>query len=469
MTDATPRNRFDIAIIGAGSGGMAAARRARAHGLSVALFDPNAVGGTCVNAGCVPKKLLVHASRLRDGFDNAPRSGWHTDPSAFDWPTLRDAVLREVGRLSDLHRTRLRSLGVTVIPERAMIELPGIVRTDSGRRVEASDIVIATGAAPLVPKLPGAAGALVSDDLFHLPALPKSLAIVGGGYIAVEFACLLHRFGVAVTLFEAGDRLIGQFDDEVAAHLDAAMRAQGIDIRLHTRIASIDAAASEAVLTLGDGSSERFGEVMLAVGRRPNTSGLGLAELGVARTSNGAVTVDACGQSSISGIHAIGDATDTMMLTPVAVRDGRRCIDAILGHKPDPSDDIVPTATFTTPECGMVGLTESQARAKGLNVEIRRKSFSTLAAALSNASQDIFMKAVVGRTDGRLLGMHFFGPHAGEAAQMGAIALSAGLTEGELGRTMSLHPSTAEEVIGLGDPDMPIHGQMAAPKPLAAE
>ncbi|CAM4205689.1 dihydrolipoyl dehydrogenase family protein [Palleronia rufa] len=352
-----------------------------------------------------------------------------------------------------------------------MIELPGVVRTDSGRRVEAADIMIATGAAPLVPNLPGAAGALLSDDIFHLASLPESLAIVGGGYIATEFACLLHRFGVAVTMFEVGDRLIAGFDHDVADRLERALRAQGIDIRLGTRIDAIDTTRSRATLTLDDGTTTRFDDVMLAVGRRPATSGLGLAELGVAQGADGAVEVevDAWGEASIPGIHAIGDAAGAMMLTPVAVRDGRRCIDAIRGHRPDQPEDIVPTATFTTPECGSVGLTEAEASAAGIAFEVRSKAFSMLTAVLSNDPQDVFMKAIVARKDGRLLGIHFFGPHAGEAAQMGAVALSAGLTEAELGRTMSLHPSTSEEVIGLGDPDMPIHGPAETAEALAAE
>ena len=465
MSDAT----YDIAIIGAGSGGMTAARRAKNAGLSVVLFDAGAVGGTCVNVGCVPKKLLVQASRARDGFASAPLMGWAIAEPEFDWPTLRDAVLTEVGRLAQLHRKRLEDSGVTFVNERAMIERPGIVLTDNGRRVAARSIVIATGARPVVPNLRGADRALVSDNLFHLTSLPKSMGIIGGGYIAVEFACMLHRFGVAVTLFEMGSQLIEGFDADVATRLHRSMVAQGIDVRLDQSVAEISYRADCATLTLERGGEVRVEEVLLAVGRRANTDGLGLAELGIELDFNGTVAVDPVGRTNVPGIHAIGDAAGGMMLTPVAIADAKCCIDAILGQVSAAPGRIVPTATFTTPECASVGLTEPQAQAADLSFDVRRKEFSGLASALSASPEKIFMKALIGTDDGRLLGLHFFGPHAAEAAQMGAVALSAGLTERELSRTMSLHPSTAEEVIGLGDADMPIHDPAPVPQNIAAE
>ena len=463
-------HHFDLAILGAGSGGMAAARRARDYNLSVVLFERGRIGGTCVNAGCVPKKLLVHASRVRDTLDAAACAGWRLGEAAIDWPALRDAVGAETARLANGHRARLLDMGVRIIDASAAIERPGRVRTQGDQRFAAREIVVATGAAPIVPDLPGAELALVSDDIFRLDALPSRLGVVGGGYIASEFACLLHRLGVAVTVYESGERLLNGFDAEVGDRLTASMLDQGIDVRTGVRIAALSQAAGGTAVQSVDGKRDTFDRVLLAVGRRPATDGLGLEAAGVRMTRRGGVAVDATGCSSVPGIRAIGDAADHMMLTPLAVADGRDAVDDILGHALEgPDRAIIPTAAFTTPECGSVGMTEKAATAQGVAHEVRRKTFVTLTSAISARPGAVLMKAVVSRPDGRLLGFHFFGPHAAEATQMAAVALAAGLTEAELARTMALHPSTAEEMIALGDPDGPIHPTLREIATLAAD
>jgi glutathione reductase (NADPH) len=294
MTDpaSTPSQTYDLAILGAGSGGMAAARRARERGLSVVLFEGAAVGGTCVNAGCVPKKLLVHASRMRDALDDAPHAGWSAPGASFDWPALRGAVQAEVARLADPHCGRLIPKGVTLVEASGAIETTGIVRASDGRRFAAADILIATGAAPVVPDLPGADLTLPSDDIFEMETLPESLAIVGGGYIAAEFACMLRRFGVEVTIFQSGDRLLEGFDAESAERLAGAMRGQGIEVRTGVKVEALSQTAAGTVVRTGAGEFQTFERVLLAVGRRPATGGLGLGGAGVRLTDRGAIVVD---------------------------------------------------------------------------------------------------------------------------------------------------------------------------------
>lgn len=470
MTDTPQTSRYDLAVIGAGSGGMAAARRAAAAGMKVAVFEAAHTGGTCVNAGCVPKKLMVHASRMADHVSEMPVLGWKAQDTSFDWTTLRNAVEDEVRRLSDYHANRLENLGINLISERATIASPTHVTTASGMTVEAAHILIATGARPVVPGLPGSEFCITSDDIFTLDALPARLAIIGGGYIAVEFACMMHRFGVEVTVFERGDRLIAPFDPEISERLREAMAAQGIDVRLG---ASVDVVQRDGDAYKLNGEnvsgSGTFGQVLMAAGRTPNTQNTGLDEVNVQTADRGHVVVDGDGRSSIPTIFAAGDVSERVALTPVAVRGGRRVVDILAGaDEPLTGSDIVPTAAFTTPECASVGLTEAEARECGRSFTIRRTSFSPLASLLQDAPGSVFMKCLVEEGTGRLLGFHFFGPAASEAAQLGAVALSAGLTEDQLHNTMALHPSVAEEVLSLGRPDEPIHQKVEPRKRVAA-
>ena len=441
---------YDLAVIGAGSGGMAAARRAAERGLRVALFESARAGGTCVNAGCVPKKLMVHAARVADTLAEMDHLGW-TGSATFDWPRLRNGVSHELARLSRRHASGLRKAGIDLIVTRGRIAGPQTVLGDDGTRIAARTILIATGARPVVPDLPGTDFAITSDDIFTLPALPDRMAIVGGGYIAVEFASMLSKFGVEITLFERGSRLVQPFDGEIAGMLARSLKAQGVHVRFGASVTAIEERNGTLHLAGPDEDADGFGEVLLAVGRRPNTEGLGLSAAGVEIGTSGHVVVDEAGRSSVSSIRAVGDVAERIALTPVAVRGGRRVADLLCGEPdPLPRPGIVPTAAFTTPECASVGLTEAQAREGGRRIRVERTQFRPLDALLSGDDTDVFMKAIVDTATDRLLGFHFFGPHASEAAQMAALALEAGLTARQLSRTMPLHPSVAEEVISLG-------------------
>lgn len=465
-----PSQASDIAIIGAGSAGMAAARRAVQAGLSVTLFEGRNFGGTCVNAGCVPKKLLVHASRMRDALRESPHLGWFAGPVDFDWPTLRDCVTQEVQRLSALHRDRLRDIGVRVIAQHAMLNGSAEVRVTDGSVLRAQNILLATGARPRVPDFPGRQHCLTSDDIFHLPELPTRIAIIGGGYIAVEFACLLSRFGVEVAIFEASDGIVQGFDPDVATRLEDSMRAQGIDVKLQSTVLGVEKTGEIFKLKLGRDYVASVDQVLVATGRAPNTDGLGLLESGVRISASGAIATDDRGTTSVPGVYAAGDVAERMMLTPVAVQGARSVIDTIVGVDQERENSApVPTATFTTPECAGVGMTYEDAARAGFDVDVRTKSFTPLTAGPSGSDDEVFLKAIVARDTGLLLGMHFFGPRAAEAAQLAAVALSAGLTERQLRNTMSLHPSIAEEVIGLGDPDMPLHLAASGPRLNAAQ
>ena len=371
---------------------------------------------------------------------------------------------REVRRLSRHHARALEEQGVALVRRRARLLGGGRIETDDGEVHAARRIVIATGSEPVRPRLPGARHALVSDDLFHMGGLPNRLAILGGGYIACEFACLLSRFGVAVTILQAGPRLLEGFDAEIAGLLTQAMAGQGIDVRLGHRAEAIVRSGEAFTVRTQAGRLEGFDAVLLAVGRRPATRGLGLADAGVETDESGAIRADARGRTGAPSIHAVGDVVGRLPLTPVAIREARRAADDALGRAPAlPEAAMVPTAAFTSPEIASVGLGEEEADRQGLVVEVRRSRFRPLAALLSGGEQEVLMKVVLDPSTGVLLGFHFCGPGASEAAQMGAMALGAGLTARELRATMPLHPTIAEELIGLGEPDDALRPQGNAP------
>ena len=460
--DSTTKTTFDLAVIGAGSGGMAAARRAAEAGLKVIVLEGRSIGGTCVNRGCVPKKLLVHASRGADTIAELPSLGWQIEGRGFDWGLLRNSVRKQVNNLSGFHAARMKKLDIEIVSEHATLASATSIAAGT-RTIRAARILIATGARPFVPPIPGAEHCLTSDDIFELPELPKRMGIIGGGYIAVEFASMLHRFGIEVSLFERGDRLIKPFDHEIAERLRASMVDQGIGIQLEATVQAIER-IEDSLEIRGDGieAGHRFDAILMACGRRPNTEGLSLEDLGVNITSRGAIIVDDKSRTNIDTIFAIGDATEALALTPVAVREGRRLVDLIDGQTlPLPRPRDVPTAAFTSPECAAVGMTERDATAAGLTFDVRRTQFHPLANLLSDSGSTIFMKALVECGTGKLLGFHFFGPHASEAIQLGAVALAAGLSEEQLHHTMALHPTTAEEVLGLGRRDEPLHQKAA--------
>ena len=448
---------YDLAVLGAGSAGMAAARRAASAGLSVVMFERERVGGTCVNRGCVPKKLLVTASRQGDAIRGAEPFGWSVAEPSFDWPTLRDAVQDEVRDIGTRQAASLEEAGVTLVGERVRLAGDGrIVAAEGDGEWRATDVLLATGSRPLVPKLPGGELALVSDDLFTLEALPRRLALVGGGYIAVEFANLMRRFGVEVSIFESSDHLLDGFDPEIVGHLQDSMTGDGIEIVTGCEVGGIEA-HGEGLRRLridGDSDREGFDAVALVIGRAPNVEDIGLEEAGVRLTEKGQVEVDGYFRTSAEHVYAAGDVAAKLQLTPVAIEQGRSAVAAILGETFDTTrEEHVPTGVYSTPECGAVGLTEAAATELGIEHEVRRADFRPLDNVLAGEAENVVIKLVVEKPTGQLLGFHSFGPHAAESTQLAALPVSARLTEHDLHRTMALHPTHAEEIVSLGRPD----------------
>jgi glutathione reductase (NADPH) len=445
---------FDLFVIGAGSGGVRAARVAASHGARVAIAEESRFGGTCVIRGCVPKKLFVLASRFADAFERAPGYGWTIDHPRFEWPRLREAKDQEISRLEGIYRRNLESSGVKTLASRAVIEDAHTVRLlADDSLISARHILIATGGRAARTAIPGAELALISDDLFELSKLPQTLLIEGGGFIAVEFACLLARLGVGVTLVYRGERILRGFDDDCRAHLQAAMQDHGIRIITGCTLQSIKAQGAGREVRLSDGRVLEADAVLMATGRVPNTQGLGLERVGVSTDARGAVKVDADSRSSQDSIWAVGDVTDRLALTPVAIREGHAFADTVFGSRPwcvDHHD--VPVAVFATPELASVGLTETQAREQVSDIKIFRTSFRPMSSVLSTRLERTLMKLVVDARSDRVLGVHVCGEDAAEIVQMAAIAVKMGATKAQFDATVALHPSAAEELVTLRTP-----------------
>ncbi|KUL96004.1 glutathione reductase [Bosea sp. WAO] len=441
----------DLFVIGAGSGGTRAARISAGHGASVAIAEEDRIGGTCVIRGCVPKKLFVYASRFADEFEDAAGFGWKLAKPEFDWPTLRDAVANEVGRLSGLYRKGLEAAMVQVHEERAVIEDAHTVRLQrSGKPVRARHILVATGGYPAFdPPIPGGEYGISSNEVFHLSELPRRMLVVGGGYIALEFASLFARLGVVVTVLHRGDNVLRGFDEDVRTRLREALGHAGITLRLGCTVDRIE--------LLPDGTRRAHcakGEpidadvILVATGRRPNTDGLGLETAGVKLGPIGQVLVDENSASNVPSIHAVGDVTNRINLTPVAIREGHAFADSTFGNKPWTTDhSIVASAVFTTPEIGTVGLTEQQAVAAGHELRVFETGFRPMKATISGRHERIYMKLVVDAKTDRMLGVHILGHDAGEIIQAVAIAVTMGATKADFDRTIALHPSAAEELV----------------------
>ena len=446
--------RYDLFVIGGGSGGVRAARIAAGHGAKVALAEEYRYGGTCVIRGCVPKKLLVLASRLADEFERAPGFGWTVGEPRFDWASLRAAKDREISRLEGIYRNNLAGAGVTVIDSRAEIDGPGRVRlVASGETVRADRILVATGGTPMRPDIPGAALAVTSNEIFDLPALPATMVIEGGGFIAVEFACLLQRLGVKVTLFYRGELILRGFDEDLRRHLDGAMREAGIEIRTKRTIAAIERTAAGYRVTDEHGERLDTGLVMLATGRVSNVHGLGLERVGVELDARGAIRVARDSRTSAPGIWAVGDVTGRIALTPVAIREGHAFADTEFGGNPWACDHRdVPMAVFSTPEIGTVGLTEAQARERHGSIDIYRSTFRPMSNVLSARAERMLMKLVVERDTDRVLGVHLCGPDAAEMIQLAAIPLKMGATKRQFDQAVAVHPSAAEELVTMRTP-----------------
>ncbi|MDQ0470923.1 glutathione-disulfide reductase [Labrys wisconsinensis] len=441
---------LDLFVIGAGSGGVRAARIAAGHGARVAVAEEYRVGGTCVIRGCVPKKLFVLASRFADAFADAAGFGWSVPEPSFSWPDLVAAKDREIARLEGIYAANLEKAGVAIHAQRAEIEDAHTVRLGDGSRITAGRLLIATGGHPVRPHLPGAERAITSNEVFHLERLPERMVVVGGGFIAVEFACLLQRLGVAVTLVYRGELILRGFDHELRRHLADAMAAAGVEILCGTDVTAIEDGPAGHRVALTSGAVLDAGVVMFATGRRPNTAGLGVERVGVMLDAAGAVVVDAASKTTAETVWAVGDVTNRINLTPVAIREGHAFADTVFGGKPWTADHVgVPSAVFATPELGTVGLTEEQARASHGAVDIYKTSFRAMKATLSGSGERVFMKLVVDARTDRVLGVHILGEGAAEMAQLLAISVKMGATKADLDATMPLHPTAAEELVTL--------------------
>jgi len=439
----------DLFVIGGGSGGVRAARIAAQHGAGVALAEEYRLGGTCVIRGCVPKKLLVYASRFHAEFEDAAGFGWTVPHASFDWATLIANKDTEIARLETVYGTLLQKADVKVFKSRATLLDAHTVQLADGQRVRAGYILVATGGAPsLGDPIPGIEHAISSNDAFHLAALPRRIVIQGGGYIAAEFAGIFAGLGSHVTLVYRGENILRGFDDDVRQHVRMDMEKHGIRVLTGCKVAAIENAGTHFSVALSSGNRVTADRVMFAVGRAPNVATLGLKEAGVALAKNRGVAVDEYSRTSAPSIYAVGDVTNRINLTPVAIREGHAFADTVFGGKPTAVDHTnVPTAVFSDPEIGTVGLTETEARARLPQTDIYKAMFRPLKATLSGRDTTVLMKLVVdGRTD-RLVGCHVVGEGAAEMAQVAAVAVRLGAKKADFDATMALHPTTAEELV----------------------
>ncbi|WP_181705270.1 glutathione-disulfide reductase [Chthonobacter rhizosphaerae] len=446
----------DLFVIGAGSGGVRAGRIAAGYGARVAIAEEHRVGGTCVIRGCVPKKLLVYASRFPDEFEDAAGFGWTVPPASFDWPTLRAAKDREIDRLEKAYVANLERSGATILRTRAEVVDPHTVRLGDGRTVTAERILVATGAWPFLPAdVPGIEHAVTSNEVFDLPALPRRVVVVGGGYIAVEFAGIFAGLGVETTLVYRGEQILRGFDRELTDKVAAAMSRRGIRILCGTDVKALEPAAGGVAAVLSSGETLAPGLVMYATGRVPNTRGLGLEAAGVALDGLGAVRVDSASKSSVPSIYAVGDVTNRVNLTPVAIREGHAFADTVYGGREVLVDHaLVPTAVFTTPELGTVGLTEEKACAHHPAVDVYKAEFRPMRNTLAGRDERMFMKLIVDAVSDRVLGVHVIGPDAGEMAQLLGIPLMMNATKADFDRTLAVHPTAAEELVTMRTPSV---------------
>ena len=443
---------FDLFVIGAGSGGVRASRMCSGHGARVAVAEERYLGGTCVNVGCIPKKLFVYASHFSEDFEDAAGYGWSVGEPTFDWRALLANKDREIERLNGIYARLLDAAGVTRIEGRA--RLLDAHRVEVGGRVySAEHMLLAPGGWPHFPDIPGIEHAISSNEAFHLEDLPERAIVVGGGYIAVEFAGIFHGLGVRTTQLYRGPLFLRGFDDDVRRTLADEMRKRGIDLRFDARVERIERSAGALVATLGDGTALEADRILYATGRRPLTADLGLEEVGVELDAAGAIVVDEYSRSSVPNIWAIGDVTDRIQLTPVAIHEGMALAETLFGGRPTRPDHIdVASAVFSQPPIGTVGLSEAQARERYGEVEIYRSRFRPLKHTLTGRDEQTLMKLVVERESRRVVGAHMVGPDAGEITQGIAIAVKLGATKEQFDRTIGIHPTAAEEFVTMREP-----------------
>jgi len=441
---------YDLFVIGAGSGGVRAARIAAGHGARVAIAEEDRVGGTCVIRGCVPKKLFVYASRFAEEFEDAAGFGWTVGETRFDWPTLVANKDAEIDRLNRIYIANLERAGAELIQARAILRDRNTVELiGQNRTVTAETILIATGSWPYVPgNVPGAEHAITSNDAFHLDRLPERIVIVGGGYIAVEFAGIFNGLGVETTLVYRRDQILRGFDDDLRHGLAAEMAKKGIRVLTRTDIVEIARQADGCRARLVDGGEIETDLVMYATGRHPNTAALGLEEAGVALDPSGAVLVDPYSRTTVPNIFAIGDVTNRVNLTPVAIREGHAFGETVFNANPTAVDHTdVPTAVFSQPEIGTCGLTERMAREKYGEVDVYKSTFRPMKHTLSGRDERMLIKLVVDPRSDRVVGCHIMGPDAGELIQVVGIAIKMGATKADFDATIAVHPTAAEELV----------------------
>ncbi len=444
---------FDLYIIGGGSGGVRAGRFAAGFGARVGLAEDKLLGGTCVNLGCIPKKLFSYAAHFHEDFEDAAGYGWTVGAPAFDWPTLLAHKDRTVARLNGIYEQLLVNSNVAIHHARAVVADAHTVEV-GGKSYTAEHILVATGGIPVRPFIPGADFAITSDEAFHLPQLPQRAIVVGGGYIAVEFASIFRGLGVQTSLVYRGERLLKDFDADIGPFLAAQMQAKGLDIQFMTQIARIDQATGGALaVTLAHGPVVETDAVLYATGRLPHTARIGLEEAGVELAATGAIVVDDQFETRVPSIHAIGDCINRIQLTPVALAEGMMVADRLFNTGTrEVSYENVPTAVFSHPNIGVVGLTEAAARAGGFDVVIYRSTFTALKHTLTGRGERVLMKLVVDRASDRVLGVHMVGPDAGEVIQGFAVALNCGATKRQFDSTIGIHPTVAEEFVTMRDP-----------------
>ena len=438
---------YDMFVIGIGSGGVRAARFAANFGAKVAAAEDRYMGGTCVNVGCIPKKLFVYASHFPHDFEDAAAYGWTVGEASFDWTTLRDNKDKEIGRLNGIYENMLGNAGVEVFKARATVVDPHTVDV-GGKQVTARYILIATGGWPSVPDIPGKEHAITSNEFFHMEKWPERAIVVGGGYIAVELTGVFHGLGTNVIQLYRGPHFLRGFDDDVRHHLADEMRKQKVDLRFNANIARIEKDGDELVADLEDGTQMRTDVILYATGRSPNSANIGLEEAGVELGKGGAVLVDEGFKTSVPSIYAIGDVIDRVQLTPVALEEGMVVVNALFNEKASAVDYTnIPTAVFSQPSIGTVGLTEAQARDKYGKVDIYMSDFKALKHTLTGRDERTLMKMIVHPETDAVLGVHMVGPEAGEIVQGIGIALKAGATKATFDATIGIHPTSAEEFV----------------------
>ncbi|MGY8861377.1 MAG: glutathione-disulfide reductase [Pseudomonadales bacterium] len=444
---------FDVFVIGAGSGGVRAARMAAGEGVRVAIVDDHELGGTCVNVGCVPKKLYTYASHFSHDFENAKGYGWDLGSAKFHWPTLVANKKTEISRLNGIYANLLDNSGAQIIRGYASLKDANTVSVN-GTDYTAERIVIATGGTPNIPDVDYANLLISSDDIFDLSEFPKRLLVVGAGYIALEFACIFQGLGSQVQVSYRGDLIMRSFDDDVRLFVDQEMRKQGIEMNYHSQVSNVVRQADSSLLvTFADGTNIEVDQVLMAIGRKPRLAGIGLEVLGIETTSKGTIAVNDKFQTNVDNIYALGDVTGGIELTPVALAEAMTLVNHWFGDGSKVMDyDLIPTAVFTQPNVGTIGLTEQEAREQYGEITVYRSDFKPMKHTLSGSDERSFMKLIVDAATDRVIGLHIVGEGAGEMLQGFAVAMKAGATKADFDATIGIHPTSAEELVTMRTP-----------------